>query len=112
MVFGAFATVAYAKDEMGEINDAKKAVRNAEKTLPVYNDMTMDEFLKAVEKVLPEGSDVTVGIVKEADYRVYNATSEKAGSIFAKREVLTCLEKGRRYWMDSAIRSRPACAPF
>ncbi len=89
MVFGAFATVAYAKDEMGEINDAKKAVRNAEKTLPVYNDMTMDEFLKAVEKVLPEGSDVTVGIVKEADYRVYNATSEKAGSIFANIE-FTC----------------------
>lgn len=73
----------FAKDELGEIEAAKKAVRASEATLTVDNDMPLEEFLAAVKKVLPEGSTVELSIPKEADYRIYNATSEKDGSIFA-----------------------------
>lgn len=73
----------FAKDELGEIEAAKKAVRASESTLAVDNDMPLEEFLSAVKAVLPEGSSVELSIPKEADYRIYNATSEKDGSIFA-----------------------------
>ena len=83
MVLAALPCMAFAANELGEIEAAKKAVRANEATLTVYNDMTLDEFLAAVKKVLPAGSSVELSIPKEADYRVYNATSEKDGSIYA-----------------------------
>lgn len=73
----------FALDEEGEINAAKKAIRASESTFACYNDMPLEAFLSAAEKLLPEGSTVELSIPKEADYRIYNATSEKDGSIFA-----------------------------
>ena len=83
MVLAALPCMVFAADEIGEIEAAKKAVRASEATLTVENDVPLDEFLAAVKKVLPEGSSVEISIPKEADYRVYKATSEKDGSIFA-----------------------------
>ena len=83
MVLAALPCMVFAADEIGEIEAAKKAVRASESTLTVDNDMSLDEFLATVKKVLPEGSSVELSIPKEADYRVYQATSEKDGSIFA-----------------------------
>lgn len=83
MALAALPCMVFAADEIGEIEAAKKAVRASEATLTVENDMPLDEFLAAVKKVLPEGSSVELSIPKEADYRVYKATSEKDGSIFA-----------------------------
>ena len=45
--------------------------------------MTMDEFLRAAAKVLPDDNTCTLSFEKEADYRIYNASSQKDGSIFA-----------------------------
>lgn len=83
MALVALPCMVFAADEIGEIEAAKKAVRASEATLTIENDMSLDEFLAAVKKVLPEGSSVELSIPKEADYRVYKATSEKDGSIFA-----------------------------
>ena len=83
MALAALPCMVFAADEIGEIEAAKKAVRASEATLTVENDMPLDEFLAAVKKVLPEGSSVEISIPKEADYRVYKATSEKDGSVFA-----------------------------
>ncbi len=73
----------FAIDESGEIDAAMKAIRKNQDTVTLYNDMTADEFLSVIKKLLPEGSTVELSFSKESDYRVYNATSEKDGSIFA-----------------------------
>ena len=76
----------FALDEDREIENAKKAIRAAEKldSIPgVFNDVSADEFLRAMTKLLPEGSQVKLSFVNAADFRIYNATSQKAGSIFA-----------------------------
>lgn len=69
-----------------QVKDAIKAIRaleKGEKTGTFFNDMTMDEFLREATKALPENSRVTLSFSKEADYRIYNASSQKDGSIFA-----------------------------
>ncbi len=73
-------------DENDEIKAAKKAIQNGKETVQLKNDMTSDEFLRAMATLLPEGSNVTLGFSKESDYRIYNATSQKDGSIFANIE--------------------------
>ena len=73
-------------DENDEIKAAKKAIQNGKETVQLKNDMTSDEFLRAMATLLPEGSNVTLGFSKESDYLIYNATSQKDGSIFANIE--------------------------
>ena len=77
------ATTCFAKDDIGEIEKAKKAIRNGIDTVELYNDITPEAFLKKMETLLPEGSEVTLSFVKESDFRIWNATSQKDGSIFA-----------------------------
>lgn len=83
LLFAILPCSVFALDELGEIDAAKKAIRASEKTFPCYNDMPLEAFLGAAKKLLPEGSSVELSIPKEADYRVYDATSEKDGSIYA-----------------------------
>ena len=72
-----------AQNEDLEIEAAKKAItQNKSKVMPV-NDMTADSFLRDIKLILPEGSTVELSFSKETDYRIWNATSEKDGSIFA-----------------------------
>lgn len=73
----------FALDELGQIEAAMKAVRKAESTLEMKNDMTSDSFLEDIKLILPDESTVELSFSKETDYRVSNATSEKDGSIFA-----------------------------
>ena len=73
----------FALDESGEIEAARKAIMNKQDTVTLKNDMTSDAFLRAMYQLLPEGSSVKLSFSKESDFRVYNATSEKDGSIFA-----------------------------
>lgn len=78
-----FPCAVFAIDESGEIDAARKAIRKSESTLTAYNDMPMEAFISLVKTVIPEGSSVKLSFEKESDYRIYNATSEKDGSIFA-----------------------------
>lgn len=80
----AFSVIgSFAKDEQGEIKAAMKAIRAGQDSMQLNNEMTMDGFLKEASKLLPEGSSVTLSFSKESDYRVYKASSEKDGLIFA-----------------------------
>ena len=72
---------ASAVDIIGEVEKAKKALRSVEKTLTVYNDITMDEFLSLASKQLSNADQVKLSFDKEADFRRYNASSQKAGSL-------------------------------
>lgn len=78
------ASSVFAKNEQGEIKAAMKAIKDSNTAIAkgVYHDMTADEFLKMVSKFLPEGSSVTLSISKETDYRLFNASSEKDGTLF------------------------------
>ena len=71
------------KTATDEINEAIKAVRANAESVVIFNDMTMDEFLAAAAKVLPEGNTCTLSFEKESDFRISNASSQHAGSIFA-----------------------------
>ena len=77
--YSAFAAV----DMIKETDIAKKAIRQQEKQTTLFNDITMDEILSIVKKLIPEDCPVTLSFSKESDLRVYNATTEKAGSVFA-----------------------------
>ncbi len=77
--YSAFAAV----DMIKETDIAKKAIRHQEKQTTLFNDITMDEILSIVKKLIPEDCPVTLSFSKESDLRVYNATTEKAGSVFA-----------------------------
>ncbi len=81
MVFSVFGS--FAIDEQGEIKAAMKAIQKGQDSMSLNNEMTMDGFLKEAEKLLPEGSSVKLSFSKESDFRVYKASSEKDGSIFA-----------------------------
>lgn len=84
MLVAALPTVVFAKKTAtDELDEAIKAVKASAADVVVFNDMTMDEFLSAVAKVLPEDNTCTLSFEKESNYRISNATSEKAGSIFA-----------------------------
>lgn len=84
MLVAALPTAVFAKKTAtDEIDEAIKAVKTSAADVVVFNDMTMDEFLKAAAKVLPEDNTCTLSFEKESDYRIWNATSEKAGGIFA-----------------------------
>lgn len=84
MLVVALPTAVFAKKTAtDEIDEAIKAVKTKAGEVVVFNDMTMDEFLRAAAKVLPEDNTCKLSFEKESDYRVYNASSEKAGSIFA-----------------------------
>ena len=77
-------------DETTELKAARKALTSREKEIVAYNDITPEEFLINAAKVLPEGSTVELSFKNsDADLRIYRATTEKAGSIFANM-VLTC----------------------
>lgn len=84
MLVAALPTAVFAKKTAtDEIDEAIKAVKTSAGDVVVFNDMTMDEFLSAVAKVLPEDNTCELSFEKESDYRIYNASSAKAGSIFA-----------------------------
>ena len=84
MLAATLPTVVFAKKTAtDEIDEAIKAVKSKASEVVVFNDMTMDEFLSAAAKVLPEDNTCKLSFEKESDFRVYNASSEKAGSIFA-----------------------------
>ena len=72
-----------ASDEDLQIEAARKAVLAAEKTVTAHNDISADEFLRLISKSLPDGNTTTLSFSKESDFRLYNATSEKDGSVFA-----------------------------
>lgn len=79
----ATALAASKVDESTEIKNAMAAIKAGKDTAPVHNDMTADGFLKVMTALLPEGSSVTLSFDKESDYRIWNTSSTKAGSIFA-----------------------------
>lgn len=84
MLVAALPTAVYAKKTASdEIDEAIKAIKTNKNDVVVFNDMTMDEFLRAAAKVLPDDNTCTLSFEKEADYRIYNASSQKDGSIFA-----------------------------
>ena len=72
-----------AQNEDLEIEAAKKAITQNKGKLMLVNDMTADSFLRDIKLILPEGSTVELSFSKESDYRIWNATSEKEGTIFA-----------------------------
>lgn len=82
-LIAALPCIGFAVDEGLEVEKARKAIDSATKTVELFNDITMDEFFSTIKKVLPEGSEVKLSFDKESDFRVYNATSEKDGSVFA-----------------------------
>ena len=84
MLVAALPTAVFAKKTASdEIDEAIKAIKTNKNDVIVFNDMTMDEFLRAAAKVLPDDNTCTLSFEKEADYRIYNASSQKDGSIFA-----------------------------
>ena len=84
MLVAALPTAVFAKKTASdEIDEAIKAIKINKNDVVVFNDMTMDEFLRAAAKVLPDDNTCTLSFEKEADYRIYNASSQKDGSIFA-----------------------------
>ena len=84
MLVAALPTAVFAKKTASdEIDEAIKAIKTNKNDVVVFNDMTMDEFLRAAAKVLPDDNTCTLSFEKEADYRIYNASSQKDGSIFA-----------------------------
>ncbi len=86
----AITSVSVFADETTELKAASKALRANEKEIAAYNDITPEEFLSNASKVLPEGSTVKLSFKNsDADLRIYRATTEKAGSVFANM-VLTC----------------------
>lgn len=84
MLVAALPTAVFAKKTASdEIDEAIKAIKTNKNDVVVFNDMTMDEFLRAAAKVLPDDNTCTLSFEKEADYRIYNASSQKDGSVFA-----------------------------
>lgn len=84
MLVAALPTAVFAKKTASdEIDEAIKAIKTNKNDVVVFNDMTMDEFLRAAAKVLPDDNTCTLSFEKEADYRIYNASSQKDGSIIA-----------------------------
>ena len=84
MLVASLPTAVFAKKTASdEIDEAIKAIKTNKNDVVVFNDMTMDEFLRAAAKVLPDDNTCTLSFEKEADYRIYNASSQKDGSIFA-----------------------------
>lgn len=84
MLVAALPTAVFAKKTASdEIDEAIKAIKTNKNDVVVFNDMTMDEFLRAAAKVLPVDNTCTLSFEKETDYRIYNASSQKDGSIFA-----------------------------
>lgn len=84
ILVAALPTAVFAKKTASdEIDEAIKAIKTNKNDVVVFNDMTMDEFLRAAAKVLPDDNTCTLSFEKEADYRIYNASSQKDGSIFA-----------------------------
>lgn len=102
VMFTVLPTAVFAIDEEGEIKTAMKAIKDGIGTMGIYNDMTADEFLSAAKKILPDGSTVELGFSKETDYRIYNATSEKDGSIFVNI-LFTCGPYTRHEMYDVKI---------
>ena len=62
LLFAILPCAAFAIDEEGEINAAKKAIRASESTFMCYNDMPLEAFLSEAAKLLPEGSSVELSI--------------------------------------------------
>lgn len=84
MLVAALQTAVFAKKTASdEIDEAIKAIKTNKNDVVVFNDMTMDEFLRAAAKVLPDDNTCTLSFEKESDYRIYNASSQKDGSIVA-----------------------------
>ena len=102
VMFTVLPTAVFAIDEEGEIKTAMKAIKDGIGTMGIFNDMTADEFLSAAKKILPDGSTVELGFSKETDYRIYNATSEKDGSIFVNI-LFTCGPYTRHEMYDAKI---------
>ena len=90
ILLGMFTSLSFAAvAEDVQIEQAKKAIKDGAASLNIVNDTTSDEFLREVKLLLPEGSEVNLAFSKETDYRIYNATSEKDGSVFVNIE-FTC----------------------
>lgn len=73
----------FAVSESDQVKAAMNAIKTGKDTAQLHNDMTADEFLNIMAKLLPEDSTVTLSFTKETDYRIWNASSTKDGSIFA-----------------------------
>ncbi|MBQ7032445.1 MAG: S-layer homology domain-containing protein [Clostridia bacterium] len=67
-------------DYLDEAIDAVKAKKD---TITVYNDMSEDDFKAAVQALIPEEYNITLDYDYTSNFKVYNATTEKDGSVSA-----------------------------
>jgi len=67
-------------DYLDEAIDAVKAKKD---TIAVYNDMSEDDFKAAVQALIPEEYHITLDYDYTSNFKVYNATTEKDGSVSA-----------------------------
>lgn len=67
-------------DYLDEAIDAVKAKKD---TIEVYNDMSEDAFREAVQALIPEEYNVVLEYDYTSNFKVYNATTEKTGSVSA-----------------------------
>lgn len=87
-VFTSYAVVNY-------IDEAIAAVKAKKDTVAVYNDMSKDDFKAAVQKLIPKEYNITLDYDYTSNFKVYNATSEKEGSVSAN--FLFTQKTGQKY---------------
>ncbi|MBQ4110194.1 MAG: S-layer homology domain-containing protein [Clostridia bacterium] len=74
--FSSYAVVDY-------LDEAIAAVKAKKDTVAVYNDMSEDDFKAAVQALIPEEYNITLDYDYTSNFKVYNATAEKEGSVSA-----------------------------
>jgi len=75
-VFISFAAIDY-------LDEAVDAIKAKKDSVTVYNDMSEDEFKAAVQALIPEEYNITLDYDYTSNFKVYNATTEKEGSVSA-----------------------------
>ena len=77
-------------DEYTEIEAGMKTLAKGEKNIKAVNDMSPESFLRDVYLLLPSDTNIVLSYDNsDADFRLYNATSERNGVIQANIK-LTC----------------------
>ena len=87
-VFTSYAVVDY-------IDEAIAAVKAKKDTIAVYNDMSEDDFKAAVQNLIPKEYNVTLDYDYTSNFKIYNATAEKDGSVSAN--FLFTQKTGQKY---------------
>ena len=89
MMLSMLPTVFAKMDENAQIKAVQKAIDANTDKIDAKNNMNPDDFLRELKFLVPEDCDVSFSFDKESDFRVYNASSEKDGQIFANVKI-TC----------------------